>query len=378
MTTIYQADHLPPTSAQTHVLLIGVGRYPYVQQTKTGLTPLMAPVASVRDMADWLLQTPLHNPAAPLGTVEVLLSALDAADQHYALADGSTLALDAATWPNIRRTFDRWLQHCNQSPGNVALFYFCGHGLQKEQTLALLPETFGLSLANEWADTINFTETYAGLRATCKAQTQCYVVDACRQVDLATLRTGAFGGQALCKGDALSRNNPASLVLYAAERGAAAFAEANNPSRLTAVVLQALQTSDLVDGKIDLATLARRTPLLMEEANRALPAAKHQRAVAEVVGDGARPLHYTTKYAGTPPIPPTAPGTPAVQAAKLSPDEEAFLRDQLAQHQRNRRTLLKQKSIYGAGEAPLRLLNQIEAEEEAIEKIRQQLGKAAA
>jgi hypothetical protein len=37
--------------------------------------------------------------------------------------------------------------------------------------------------------------------------------------------------------------------------------------------------------------------------------------------------------------------------------------------------LLKQKSIFGAGEVPLHLLNQIRAEEEEISKIKKQLGE---
>ena len=47
----------------------------------------------------------------------------------------------------------------------------------------------------------------------------------------------------------------------------------------------------------------------------------------------------------------------------------------LAQRQRNLQLLQRQKANFGAGEEPLRLLNQIAAEEEAIAKLQQQLGK---
>lgn len=56
-------------------------------------------------------------------------------------------------------------------------------------------------------------------------------------------------------------------------------------------------------------------------------------------------------------------------------EDEKFLREQLARHQENRRQILKQKSIYAAGEEPLHLLNQIAAEEKAINEIEQQLRK---
>lgn len=66
--------------------------------------------------------------------------------------------------------------------------------------------------------------------------------------------------------------------------------------------------------------------------------------------------------------------SPRVEAT-LPPEDEQFLQQQLAAHQRNRRRLLEQQSIYAAGETPLHLLNQIEAEEKAIQEIMQQLGR---
>lgn len=57
-----------------------------------------------------------------------------------------------------------------------------------------------------------------------------------------------------------------------------------------------------------------------------------------------------------------------------SPEDEAFLREMLAAHEQNLRLLLKQKAVFAAGDIPLRLLNQIRAEEEEISKIKRQLG----
>jgi len=53
--------------------------------------------------------------------------------------------------------------------------------------------------------------------------------------------------------------------------------------------------------------------------------------------------------------------------------DEKFLREQLDRHQENLRKLLRQKSIYATGEEPLRLLNQIAAEQKKIQEIEQQL-----
>lgn len=56
------------------------------------------------------------------------------------------------------------------------------------------------------------------------------------------------------------------------------------------------------------------------------------------------------------------------------PDKDQnFLREQLNRHQENLRKLLRQKSIYAAGEEPLHLLNQIAAEQKEIQEIEHKL-----
>lgn len=79
---------------------------------------------------------------------------------------------------------------------------------------------------------------------------------------------------------------------------------------------------------------------------------------------------------GTPSL--TAPGTAGLPERDAGPTEErASLQRELAQRQRNRNRLREQAALYGAGEVPLRLLNQIEAEEAAIREIESRLAKTA-
>ena len=62
-----------------------------------------------------------------------------------------------------------------------------------------------------------------------------------------------------------------------------------------------------------------------------------------------------------------------VSQAELKRQEIESLRRQLAQHHSNLNTLREQASLYGAGQTPLNLLNQIKAEEEAIDEIEDRL-----
>jgi hypothetical protein len=54
-------------------------------------------------------------------------------------------------------------------------------------------------------------------------------------------------------------------------------------------------------------------------------------------------------------------------------ESRAGRKRELAQRKRNLYTLREQAAVYAAGETPLRLLNQIEAEEEEIRRIEAEL-----
>ena len=89
-------------------------------------------------------------------------------------------------------------------------------------------------------------------------------------------------------------------------------------------------------------------------------------AAATNFGDVSNVAPAPSGRSATPaPAPSPRPSTPAV--------DTEFLQSMLAQHRRNLQLLQRQKANFGAGEEPLRLLNQIAAEEEAIGKIEGQL-----
>ena len=70
------------------------------------------------------------------------------------------------------------------------------------------------------------------------------------------------------------------------------------------------------------------------------------------------------------------PGAPGMPEGSVELDgERESLERELTIHQRNLRKLREQKAIYGAGAAPLHLLNQIEHEQQMIRDIERSLGR---
>jgi hypothetical protein len=87
---------------------------------------------------------------------------------------------------NVKEAFNRWQERSNSNPENVALFYFCGHGMMRVGLILLLSD-FAADTNDPFDTAINFSETYRGM-ARCAARTQCYFLDCCAQTTSATSR----------------------------------------------------------------------------------------------------------------------------------------------------------------------------------------------
>jgi hypothetical protein len=175
-----------------------------------GLGQLTTSVSAAQSMTDWFLAR-FRNDAAPLTSVELLLSpAVYMPDKHRAagvrfpadaapawqrlgLEGPTALPVEAATLKNVLSAFDRWYTRCNSDSGNVAIFYFSGHGLQIQDQLLLL-EDFGSDPYRPLDNAINFDKTYMML-GKCIAETQCYFLDACRELPEELLEDYVRGGQ---------------------------------------------------------------------------------------------------------------------------------------------------------------------------------------
>jgi serine/threonine-protein kinase len=72
-----------------------------------------------------------------------------------------------------------------------------------------------------------------------------------------------------------------------------------------------------------------------------------------------------------------APNRDDMKAASKFPDERESLRNQLNRHKANLNILKEQAALYGLGDIPLRLVNQIALEEQAVEALEERLHQIA-
>ena len=239
MSVIFNAA-LPAPTAQTHAFVIGVGEYPFLLggnlnpgPMTMGLGQLTSSVKSAEAFAYWLT-TKFTSSSAPLGSVELLLS-----PNSYAPAGQPAQAVDRATLDNIKVAFKRWYDKCHAHDGNVALFFFSGHGLEKEFQLLLAEDFADPATGNVWERAINFTQSWYGM-GECKAVRQCYFIDACRETPIDLLKTSNANAYVLKTTQLTVFPDRDAYVLKAAAPGRKAHGPANGVSYYTQALLDCL------------------------------------------------------------------------------------------------------------------------------------------
>ncbi|OCK55065.1 hypothetical protein LMTR3_09875 [Bradyrhizobium sp. LMTR 3] len=267
------------------MFIVGVGRYRHLlggASPTPGAPPLgqlTSPPISARALARWFTSPKFANAHAPLGSLEMLLS-----DSTGQIFDG--VQVDDATSDKIQTAFDAWKQRCHADPGNIAFFYFCGHGLQKD-VVALLPEDFAASENNLWKHSIDFDKTYVGM-VRCRAGTQFFVVDACRELSQTAIKDEEFGGTALISprlGDSHLRTAP---KLFATALGRQAFGDSNGVSRLTGALIECLDglgaTDDGPEWVINTTQLGIAVQSLVRHQNEVLKIPENNRQIVDPAG----------------------------------------------------------------------------------------------
>lgn len=242
MSIVFNAG-LPPGARQTHALVIGISDYLHlpngsqyaVQPAKNtfGLKALDSPHRSAVAIANWLEN--LSNKQTPIGTIEAVLS-----PTPYTNAKGQQVIVDIASMKNITNAFTAWSQRANANPDNLALFFFCGHGFERE-VIMLLPADFANpAVGNVALNMIDFTTSRLDNLRECNAKTQLYLLDACREntYDLMRLKATPTALISTLKIQQPPRDSP---VLMSANSGTKAHASPGQISYFTQALLECLQ-----------------------------------------------------------------------------------------------------------------------------------------
>lgn len=247
MALVFDNIHAPdqPTP-QLHAFIIGIGGYRHVADgveakdavvNQLGvLQQLTSPPKSALAFRDLLLNS-TDQWQAPLGSIEFLLS--PAPSDPNPDGDGQNFA--PATFDNISASFNAWKNRCESHEDNIALFYFCGHGVEKGSQY-LLPDDFGKNEVNPWMHCISFDSTRLAFHQV-KAKTQIFLVDACREITPQMLTRDLPENPLMIP--EISPECQFNLTIKAAARSKVAMGPKNQPSYFTQALLKVFQQGAL-------------------------------------------------------------------------------------------------------------------------------------
>lgn len=231
---------------QTHVLIIGVGNYPYLkngvlshhfeQDYLNDLEQLSSPPVSAAFLYEQFKQMDAESWFTPeVGSIEVLVDeGVIPAHTH-----------EEPTRKNIEKAYFRWKDRCNTHEDNVAVFYFAGHGLGLNEQ-CLLPKDFGENKRVPFRDAIALDGSVIAFR-NCRAKTQIFLVDACRQIPTETL----FGQIAFTPldhvGSIMLPESPFTLIMKAASNNESSYGKKDSPSFFISALVKGMRSYGAVN-----------------------------------------------------------------------------------------------------------------------------------
>lgn len=256
MTRIYENPAPAAGEARTRALVIGAGRYPHAKTKgfKPKLNDLSSVGPSVRKFVTKLLTEWREDLAAPLATVDLLLSETAAPDGSTWSAIGvegepqGDTPLDSPTLPNVSAAVTKCLQ--NATPQDHFLFLCCGHGFWKSHSYFVLSD-FGISAKNPWTTVIDLDDFKLGLSQEVP-RNQWLFFDCCRDIAPEILNTLSKIGDPLIQVDAVEISTAKKKgALYqfgmsSAAPGEKAFGIPGNPSRFCEMLIDAIDGSAAV------------------------------------------------------------------------------------------------------------------------------------
>jgi hypothetical protein len=254
---------VPGRDVGIHALVIGVSDYTHLPGDddpvegggKFGMRKLKTPAFGAFRFLEWLKQADQQGRLLkPLASHEIILAPSEAERATPGLA----ACADDAKARNVISRIRAWRARVARSGDNVALFYFTGHGIQRnKEDAVLLLQDFAESEDAMLENTISFYEIFSGMAPSNKlpqmGMTQIYFVDACRNLpeqikDFATLKTSIVFDVGLA-----GRDDRVAPVFFAAVNDSKAFAQVGKGSYFNQALIAALargaEVSRIIGGK---------------------------------------------------------------------------------------------------------------------------------
>jgi hypothetical protein len=247
---------IPGRDVGIHALIIAVSDYTHLPGDddpaqgggRFGMKKLKTPAFGAFRFLEWLKQADEQGRLVkPLASHEIILAP---SAQEAAIAGLAACADDAST-ENVVFRLREWRKRVAASPDNLAIFYFSGHGIQRnKEDAVLLLRDFAKSEAAMLENTISFYDVFNGMAPSKDpeadidfsnmGQTQIYFVDACRNLPERIKNFDKLNTRTVFDSARGGRDDRAAPVFFAAVNDSRAFAEVGKGSFFSQALMAAL------------------------------------------------------------------------------------------------------------------------------------------
>ena len=191
MTLVFDEREVLGQTPMLHAFIVGVSDYTHLpadprmansEPPTFGLSKLTCAASSAYRLYEWLI-TNKGDLASPLGTCRLLLSPVATDLANHPEIQG---LVDRASRDNFIAEAAKWREDASLDKGGMTLFYFCGHGIQKNSDDAvMLFDGFGSGdPGGVLAMTAEVQPLFSGMAPSDAtpdmALTQLYFLDCCR------------------------------------------------------------------------------------------------------------------------------------------------------------------------------------------------------
>lgn len=270
----------------THAIVIGVGHYAYlpggggghVVENSEDMSQLSSPPQSARELARWLIEH-YESPTRPLASVRLLIAEKKSPPFSFVLPNKQkkSVMVTAATMPAAEDAILEWEALGHADPGNLLLFYFCGHGLAAGTELALLTSDFGKNPKQKLKGALDFRKFHLIMGDTA-ARNQCYFVDACRVGSPFLIQSAGYAGNPVVQPKPPAPNPNGELrispIFYSTLAEARAYARPGKVSLFTEALLDSFAGAGSGDEsgpwQVEVTMVQRALGKLMKQAGKIL------------------------------------------------------------------------------------------------------------
>ncbi|MDJ0713472.1 MAG: caspase family protein [Prochloraceae cyanobacterium] len=236
-------------------IVIGVGRYPNAQQWN--LRDLSSATVSALEFALWLKEN-LNYPDRPLKYLDVIISQPENWQEPEEINSkkrrlSPSWDYETTQFNNIKQAIENWRAQFEyeSSRNDVAIFYFCGHGIEHEGVIALLAEDFeareqDTEFYNTSLDLRKFHQGTARLTA----RNKYFFIDSCRS-DPPQLEGYQINPNPVINPE-VGRKHPGDAPIYfATKEGEQAWGQPNEVAQFTNAIIRALNGAAGDRGRYD-------------------------------------------------------------------------------------------------------------------------------